>query len=75
MYETDKFENLEIETIAAANVFDDNNDCDERQVGEYGDYGVPAPHHQHNAGCSGCLILISTGLLLAVATGLLVLAF
>ncbi len=74
MYETDEFDDLEIETIAAAHLFDDN-DCDERQIDEYGDYGVAASHHHHNAGCSGCLIIFSTWLLLPAATILLVLAF
>ncbi|MGI8849790.1 MAG: hypothetical protein ACR2HT_06440 [Pyrinomonadaceae bacterium] len=74
MYETDEFDELEIETVAAAHLFDNDNDCDERQIDEYGDYGVAASHQHHNAGCSSCLILISMGLLLAAATALLVLA-
>jgi len=74
MYETDEFDNLEIKTIAAAHLFDDN-DCDEQQIDEYGDYGVAASHHHQNARCSGCLILISMGLLFAAPTMLLVFAF
>lgn len=74
MNETDEFDELEIETIAAAHLFDDDNDCDdERQIDEYGDYGVAANHY-HNSGC-GCLTLISAALSLALVTGLLVFAF
>jgi hypothetical protein len=74
MYETDEFDELEIETIAAAHLFDDDNDCDdERQIDEYGDCGIAA-HHYHNSGC-GCLTLISVALSFALVSVLLVLAF
>ncbi len=75
MYETDEFDELEIETIAAPHLFDeDNNDCDDEQkIDEYGDCGIAA-HHYHNSGC-GCLTLISVALSFALVTVLLVLAF
>lgn len=74
MYDTDEFDELEIEIIAAAHLFDDDNNCDdERQIDEYGNYGVTA-HHYHNSGCA-CLILIFPALSLATAAALLVLAF
>lgn len=74
MCEIDEFDELEIETIAAAHLFDDDTDCgDEQQIDEYGDCAITA-HHYHNSGC-GCLTLILPALLLAAATALLVLAF
>ncbi len=74
MYETDEFDDLEIETIAAAHLFDDDNNCDEeRQIDEYSDCGTAA-HHYHNSGC-GCLTLISVVLSLTLATLLVVFAF
>ncbi len=74
MYETDDFDELEIETITAAHLFDDDNDCnDERQIDEYSDCGIAA-HHYHNSGC-GCLTLISVALSMALVAVLLVLAF
>lgn len=74
MYETDEYEELEIETITAAQLFDDDSDCDdERQIDEYGDYGI-VEHHYHNSGC-GCLTLILPAFSLAVIVALLVLTF
>lgn len=74
MCETDEFDELEIETIAAAHLFNDDNDCDdEQQIEEYGDYGIVEQHY-HNSGC-GCLTLISAALSMALAVVLLVLAF
>ena len=74
MYETDEYDELEIETIAAAHLYDDDLDCDsERQLYEYGDYGIVEQHY-HNSGC-GCLTLISAALLMVLATVLLVPAF
>ncbi len=72
MNETDEFDELEIETIAAAHLFEDDN-CDERQIDEYGDYGNITPHY-HNAGCSGCLIIIIIVLLTIFAPALLIAA-
>lgn len=74
MYEIDEYDELEIETIAAGHLFDDDIDCDsEMQIEEYGDYGIVEQHY-HNSGC-GCLTLISGALSMALAAVLLVLAF
>lgn len=74
MCETDEYDELEIETIAAAQLFDDDIDCDsDMQIEEYGDYGIIEQHY-HNSGY-GCLTLISAGLSMTLAAVLLVLAF
>ncbi len=74
MCETDEYDELEIETIAAAQLYDDDIDCDdERQIDEYSDCGI-VEHHYHNSGC-GCLTFISAALSMALAAALLVLAF
>ncbi len=74
MYETDGYDELEIETIAAAQLFDDHADCgDEQHLDEYSDCGI-VEHHYHNSGC-GCLTLISAALSMALTAVLVVLAF
>ncbi len=70
MSETDEYDALEIETIAAAHLFE-GDDCDEMQIDEYGDYGIVKQHY-HNSGC-GCLTFISVAFLLTLLM-LLVLA-
>lgn len=70
----EEYDELEIETIAAAPLFADYSNCDdELQIEEYGNYGIAAQHY-HNSGC-GCLTLISAGLSLTFLTLLVVLAF
>ena len=74
MCETDEYDELNIETITAAQLFDDDSDCgDERQIDEYCDYGIVEQHY-HNSGCD-CLTLISAALSMAMAAVLLVMAF
>ncbi len=74
MCDTDEFDELEIETIAAAELFDDDIDCGgEWQIDEYADCEINA-HHYHDSGC-GCVVLIFPALSLAIAAVLLVSAF
>ncbi len=75
MNETDEFDDLEIETIAAAQLFEDDECEDEHFIDEYGDYAAAAHHHHHTTAGSGCLTAISVGILLAIGAALLVLAF
>ncbi len=62
----DEFDELEIETIAAAqSCYADDDGCGgEQQIDEYCDYSVAAAHHL-NTGC-GCVLPIITTFLLAV---------
>ena len=71
MSETDEFDELEIETIAAAHLFDDDTDCDgeDRQIDEYGNYGI-VEYHYHNSGC-GCLTIASAALSMALVAAIL----
>lgn len=72
MCEIDEYDELEIETIAAAQLYDGDSGCDsERQIDEYGDYGIVEQHY-HNSGC-GCLTLMSAALSMALATVLILL--
>ncbi len=75
MNEIDEFDDLEIETIAAAQLFEDGECGDEHFIDEYGDYAATAHHHHHTATGSGCLTIVSVGILLAIGAALLVLAF
>ncbi len=68
----DEFDELELETIAAAHLDDKDNDCDdEQQIDEYGDYNVAAHHRYNNKG--GCLILVATYFLFVASVLLLIL--
>ena len=75
MYETDEFDDLEIETIAAAQLFEDDECEDEHFIDEYGDYAAEPHHHHQTTAGSGCLTTISVGIFLAIGAALLVLAF
>ncbi len=70
MCDTDEFDELELEAIVTAHLSEDD-ECDERQIDEYGDYRLAA-HPCHNAGGGGCLTIIAIGLLFAVGLLLLI---
>ncbi len=73
-----EFDELEIETISASLSAHHNyeDDCaGEQSIDEYGGCGtVPQHHHHPNAGCTGCLVMISTGVLLAAGLMILLMA-
>ena len=70
MDEFEDFDILEIETSDAAFIYDEFKCVEEREIDEYGDYGITANHYYKS--CYGCLILFSSGFLLAV-TGIMML--
>lgn len=78
----DDFDELEIETIAAAHYYDGEDHCPDEHDGthEYDnicetDSTRHGHYHQHASGSSGCLIIVLTGVVLTIcAATLLVLA-
>lgn len=77
----DEFDELEIETIAAAHYYDDEDHCldEDDDINEYGsicgtDSARRGHYHRHASG-SGCLIIVLTGVVIAICAGtLLILA-
>ncbi len=71
----DEFDELEIETIAAAHYYDDEDHClDEGDgIDEFDnicetDSTRHGHYHQHNSGGGGCLIIVLTGVVITICT-------
>lgn len=73
MDETNEFNELEIETIAAAQLFEEDY-CNDEQIDECRDYEIVTPHYQ-NTGSSCCLLVILIVLLTIAFPVLLAAAF
>jgi len=81
----DDFDELEIETMAAAQIYETDDNCGgEQDFDEYDNYGTVSggSHHHHHCnspqGEGGCLVLIASGFILsaaAAAAGALIWAF